>query len=190
MTHLQAIESELGLCMDELRMLQSSANPNIHYKFVLDGLQLKLIEITKLMPRDTEIKIAFIGIVYIIVQAVYLAKTEVWSLDIQNHEHWERTYNVFEILHKTFVALQFGSELIHKKFENICDALAKGTAIRNKKRFLSMSVSRNSTMLEIMSKVGKLLSEVKNGDDDFYGFLGPEAKNKMEEIILFLIRRQ
>jgi len=190
MAHRQAIESELSMCVEELRMLQASALRTYDYRLVLLGLLEKMVEIPELIEGSNPISSLQLKVhVYMINEVVRKAHISLKTLDITDWNDWKRVFGVVKQLNATFSILEFGAGFIDKKLEKVCTALSTGTSISSEANFLGLRASKNAEMLNILSKVGRLLADARGGDENFYGFLGPRVKKKMEEIITLLTRR-
>ena len=180
-----AIESELNMCVAELAVLQSVVTPyrpKDDYIHKLNALMIILEQIPDLVDNYT-LKI-MIGM---LVDAFTDAHTVLLSLEISTREGWRRTFNVLNILHSRLAMLKRGARMVNEKLYTVCQALQNAIG-QNETKFMAFQVddSKNTKMHTILSKVGEALTNVTEGKEEFYDFLGSGAKKKVEAIIALL----
>ncbi len=189
----QAIDSELHMCVDELRMLQahrSSRVANIKKIIQFDYL-FKLMGTIEHLNTITEDVLARNPFLYPVVALLCEVITRVTAalagLDINNVRDWPTVLKQIKRLNDTVTTALPVARYSHTKLFEICKALIDGTKIESESAFLrTLPDRRDGLMLTILSSIGVNLFKISKDDGEYFGFLGQIGKQHMNAIIELL----
>ena len=188
----QAIESELHMCVDELRMLQARTVREPDFRTVFAKLVSIVGQFYDVVDGGNPLNTILLQ--YQITMIHYVLTTashKVQNLKLTDRNDWGRVVDVVKELNAVMKALATGSAMINKSMEKVCNAIVIGTSIseQSENDMRNLLVSRNPKMLGIVFSIGTLLDAEQKKDPTFYDFLGAEGKLHMKVLIAFLTQR-
>ena len=185
MTHLQAIESELSLCVDELNVLQSEGVvEQMFYSYVEKlmkvSIQLQSLLINVGTDPDPEVnKLRYF--VFVICNLICGATNTLQKLKINTDDGWTRVFQELKFVSYTSNVMS----LAPGKIGAISKVLATGTTIQNERQFMVVSSrARDTRMCSILKKISTALSALNtSAGGTYFDFLGGKGSNDMLMII-------
>ena len=179
---MQAIELELGMCVDELKVLQSKMEGKrreYDYRLVLGESIEELKKITILIKDPVQQ-----AIVKYIIQVLNKTQEKLKTKDIDTYNGWESTQSIIRTLNSHISVVTNITRLLHNQLWVICKALTDGIKIPN-----TNNSTNNDKMLELMSNTGTLLKQTQSTHPNLYDSIGPDVSTQMKRVVEILTKK-
>jgi hypothetical protein len=192
MSKQYAIEHELGLCVEELDMLQTLMNPRrkpvamkTTYVNVLANLVGTLDELIQTIQSEKSDMGSYIKMIRFVIGRAY---SKVNGLNISIDHNWVKVLNTIKHVNSAVSAFEIGAGIVNQNLQSVCGALRVATTI-DESEFLNIrpETGRNQRMIELLKNIGNKLNDLQTKPPaDFYSFLGGEGSKTMGRLIIML----
>jgi hypothetical protein len=187
MTHLQAIESELSMCVDELNVLQAGrvdVQTFGMYSFKLMQVTLELSYLIANVQKDKIMSVNIQNFVLLPIYNLILEATGVFNkLNISRPSGWKSA--LVEINNVRRVSSILGHA--PGQIGAICRILAAKTTVEEKVFLSTLPHNRDNIMCSILQSISTALSALNTeAGGNYFDFLGEKGSKNMLMIIKHL----